>query len=267
MKLAANIGFLYREYALPARVAAAARDGFDGVECAFPYELPARELAAALTASGLPLVLINTPLGPQGEPGLAALAGREPAFRDGLRRALDYVHRCACPRLHVLAGRAEPGAAAPDLDVLVANLHWAADLAQEAGVTLLLEPLNRADMPGYAYHRPDEVVAVLARLARPQVRLQFDIYHARREGLDALEALHAAQSWIHHVQLAEAPDRSAPDPASRETAQTVRAAGQLPRASWLGLEYHPEGDTTAGLTWMPTLRQWSTGAPSLPSRP
>ena len=252
MKLAANLGFLYQDQILAARVQAAAGDGFDGVECPFPYALPAADCAQALQAAGLPLVLINTPLGAGGEPGLAAVPGRQADFRSGLQCALDYAHRTACPRVHVMAGR--PGPQGLDTGLLEANLHWAADLAQDAGVTLLLEPLNRADMPGYAYHQPAQALALIQRLARPQLRLQFDLYHVRREGLDPLAALHSARDWIHHVQIAEAPRRSAPEPGRADTAAALRLVGALPHVGWLGLEYHPDGDTSAGLAWLPALR-------------
>lgn len=45
-RFAANLSLLYSEHPFPERIAAAARDGFSGVECQFPYDWPAAELAA-----------------------------------------------------------------------------------------------------------------------------------------------------------------------------------------------------------------------------
>ena len=60
--LAANLSLLFPELPLTERVAAARQAGFDGVEIQFPYDTPAEQLASALAAAELPLVLINLPL-------------------------------------------------------------------------------------------------------------------------------------------------------------------------------------------------------------
>lgn len=256
MKLAANISFLYRERPEPERIAAAAADGFDGVECLFPYALDPALLARRLREAGLPLVLINTPLGPAGEPGFAAVPGAQGRFLDGLRRALDLAQRLACSRVHVMAGL--PGAAAlasgQALQVLEDNLRQAAPLARQAGVVLLLEALNRHDMPGYAYHRPAEVVSVLQRLDTPDVRLQFDLFHTAREGLDLGAELLAHRDWVHHVQIAAAPGRTQPDLARPEMARALRTLRDLDHGGWLGFEYQPTDTTAASLGWREPLR-------------
>jgi hydroxypyruvate isomerase len=105
-RFAANLTLLYPDLAFPERIAAAARDGFDGVECQFPYAWPAAELAARAAEAGLPWLLINTPAGDWagGERGLAALPGRETEFRRGIEQALAYADALGCRRLHALAG-------------------------------------------------------------------------------------------------------------------------------------------------------------------
>lgn len=263
MKLAANLHHLYQELPPLERLQAAAADGFDGVEWPFPYAHAPALLAARLRSAGLPLVLVNTPLGPGSEPGLAAVPGREAQFRDGLERALDLAQRTGCGRVHVMAGRpagaADPITGAPGLDaatraLLQRRLQWAAALARQAGVLLLLEPLNRHDMPGYAWHRPSQVIDLIRPLGLPGLRLQFDLYHAEREGLRLPQALHDAAGWIGHVQLAQAPDRSAPDLARPATVEALQVLAGLPHGGWLGLEYHPHGRTADSLGWRQPLR-------------
>lgn len=75
---AANLTMLYNELEFLDRFAAAARDGFQGVEYLFPYAHPAQELAQQQHAHGLVQVLFNAPQGDwaAGERGLACLPGR-----------------------------------------------------------------------------------------------------------------------------------------------------------------------------------------------
>lgn len=253
MKLSANLSLLYPGLPLAERIAAAARDGFAGVEIQFPYDLARAELAGLLAAHGLPLVLVNTPPGAAGEAGLAALPGREAECRAALAQALAVCDATGCPSLHVMAGR--PPADADPVAVratLLANLAAAAPLARAQGVTLTLEPLNRHDMPGYAYHQPAEVIALLAELDDPAVRLQFDFYHVQREALDLPAELTHALPWVHHVQLAGVHGRHEPDltdPAVTTGLHLLHAHGYT---GWVGAEYKPLGDTAEGLArWMP----------------
>src|SRR5690606_30948720 len=89
MKLAANLSLLYPGLPLQARMQQAARDGFLDVEILFPYDVAPQTLAAQLRRHGLNLILVNTPLGPDQEKGLACLPGRQAEFLQGVERALD----------------------------------------------------------------------------------------------------------------------------------------------------------------------------------
>jgi hydroxypyruvate isomerase len=110
LRFAANLSFMYGEYAFPDRFAAAARDGFTGVEYLFPYEFPAQQLSGWLKAHGLVQVLFNAPPGnwAAGERGLASLPGKEAEFRAAIYTALEYAQALSCPRVH---GRYQHGRA------------------------------------------------------------------------------------------------------------------------------------------------------------
>ncbi len=257
MRLSANVSLLYPGLPLDARLAGAARDGFAAVEIQFPYDVAPHDLAARLQTHGLTLVLVNTPAGAPGESGLAALPGREADFLAALHQALAVCAATDCRTLHVMAGKPAAGAdTARVRATLLANLRLAARLAREAGVTLTLEPLNRHDVPGYAYHQPADVTPILAELDEPGVRLQFDVYHVQREGLDLQATLAAALPRVHHVQFAHVQGRHEPDPADPAVAGALRQLMAAGYAGWIGAEYVPAGDVTAGLArWVPDYRR------------
>ena len=177
-RFAANLSFLYEEHPFVERFAAAARDGFRAVECP-RYAHDRHEPAARLSDQGLMQVLINAPPGrlESGERGLAALPGREDDFRRSLlEQALPYAQALRCPRVHVMAGVQPAGAARQAcLDTFAANLAWAAPLAAEAGVDLLIEPINPRDVPGYLLNRQDEAHAIVAAVNAPNLKVRWTV--------------------------------------------------------------------------------------------
>src|SRR3984957_211427 len=181
-RLCANIGFLFPDIPFLDRFDAAARAGFAGVEFASPYEYTAAELRAQLNASGLSLVLINSPAGNRaaGERGFACLPGRIGMFRDGVEQALDYANSLDCKLLHVMAG-VPPADLSYDtaLALYAANLAWAGERATAAGIKLVIEPLNSRDAPGYLLRTQEQGAAIVAAIGRDRVGLQFDIYHCQ----------------------------------------------------------------------------------------
>jgi hydroxypyruvate isomerase len=251
-KLSANLSWLFTELPLRERFAAAARAGFRAVEMLFPYELPAAEFAALLRANGLELVLMNLPPGDvaKGERGFAARPGDEARFEAALETALRYAVTCACPRLHAMSGMLADGVPLAQHEAtLVANLMKAAPHCAEQGVTLLIEPLNANDNPGYVLQSSAQAIAILDRVAQPNVALQFDMYHTYHTEGRVIERAHELRGRFAHVQFAGCPDRREPD---RGDLDITRALHQLDAdnyTGWAGLEYKPRTTTEAGLAW------------------
>ncbi len=253
-RFAANLSFLYQEHPFLDRFEAAARDGFQAVEYLFPYEHDARELRARLDANGLVQALFNAPPGDwaKGERGIASLLGRGEEFRAGIRRALDYAAVLGNERLHVMAGLAE--ARETQRAVLVENLAWAAAQAAAQGVTILLEAINGRDMPGYFYHRQDEARAVCEEIGAPNLRVQFDCYHAQIVEGDLATNLRRHLPHIGHIQIAGVPDRHEPDETNELNYPFLfRLLDELGYDGWVGCEYRPRAGTSAGLGW---ARPW-----------
>lgn len=255
--LAANLSTLFGEAPLLDRFALAASAGFTAVEAQFPYAASPDELARALADSGLTLVLINAPAGDMaaGERGQAIAGGRP--FAESIRHAADYAARLACPRVHVLTGALEDGLSTADVIArAAANLRWAADELAKAGVTLMLEALNRRDQPNYALPTLADAEALRDRIGRDNVRLQFDAYHVARAGDDPLRALAQYFPVVGHVQIASPIDRGEPDaPADQAFLAALDGHGY---SGFVGCEYVPRTDTLAGLAW---AARWGLGRP------
>lgn len=262
-RFAANLSLMYGEWPFPARFAAAAEDGFEGVECQFPYAFAANELAARRGDAGVELVLLNAPAGDpaRGERGLAALPGREADFRRGfLDQALAYADALACRRVHVMAGVAEAGADPGAMrDCFLANLAWAAAQAAPHGVQVLIEPLNRRDVPGYLFCRQDEAHALVAEAGAANLAVQFDLYHCQIVEGDLTRRLTrhldpGAPTPVGHLQVAGVPDRHEPDHGELDSAWLFGLVDALGFSGWIGAEYRPRHATRAGLGWFQPWR-------------
>ncbi len=260
---AANLSMLYPEHAFLDRFAAAAGDGFAGVEYLFPYEHPAGVLAQRLAAHGLQQVLFNAPPGDwaAGERGIACLPGREDEFRRGVEQALHYAQVLACPRVHVMAGLAPAGADRARLQATYeANLAWAAGEAASAGCDVLIEPINTRDMPGFFLNRQDEAHRMVQAVGAPNLKVQMDLYHCQVVEGDVATKIRALlpTGRVGHVQIAGVPERHEPDIGELNAAYLVGVIDEVAAAcgwtGWIGCEYRPArgtapGGTTAGLGW------------------
>lgn len=256
-RFAANLSTMFREHAFLDRFAAAAAAGFDAVEFQFPYDHPADAIAARAAAAGLRTVLFNLPPGDfaAGERGLAALPGREADFDAALDRAIAYARTLDCPRLHAMAGVPPAGAdPAACRATFVANLRRAAAALAPHGMTLLIEPINDRDMPGYFLTRSEAAAAIIAEAGAPNLRLQFDLYHCQIMEGDLATRLRRLMPLIGHVQIAGVPDRAEPDRGEVNHPFLLRLLDDLGYGGHVGCEYVPAGDTLAGLGWLGRLR-------------
>jgi len=191
-RFAANLAYLFTERPLIERIGAAAAAGFGAVEFQMPYDQAPSAVKAAVDRHGVAVLGLNTALGREGEAGLAAVPGRERDFAALFRQALDYVAAIGGNAVHCLAGLVPPELRPAADATFVANLGRAADRAAEKGITLLIEPLNARDRPGYFLSRVEHAADVIAKVGRPNVRLQFDCYHVQITQGDLIKRIPAA---------------------------------------------------------------------------
>jgi len=253
-KLAANLTWLFTEHAFLDRFAAAAAAGFTAVEYLFPYDHEPGALADALQRHGLTQALFNCPPGDwdDGDRGLAIDPARRSAFQDGIGRALDYADALGCWKLHCMAGIAPSHVDDETLrETYVENLRFAARAAADRGRTLLIEPINTRDMPGYYLNRAEQAAGIIDAVGRPNLALQFDIYHvAVMDGHDAVApALETHFAAIGHVQIADAPGRGEPGSGALDWRTILRTLDALGYDGYVGCEYRPSRATSDTLGW------------------
>ena len=268
LRFAANLSMLYPELPFLERFAAARADGVEGVEFLYPYAYPAEQIAEALRANGLQQVLFNAPPGGVepadmvsawdcGLRGSLALPDEQAAFEASIRLALDYAVALQCPRVHVMSGIVPADADRAALTALVVQrLQWAAALAAPLGVSLLIEPINGRDMPGYFLQRQDEAHAIVQAVASPAVQVQMDLYHCQIVEGDVTMKLrqYLPTGRVGHLQIASVPERYEPDRGELHYPHVFAELEKLGWQGWIGCEYRPAGGaepgaTSRGLRW------------------
>lgn len=253
---AANLTMMFNEYAFIDRFDAAAEEGFKAVEFFSPYDHAPEEIAVALKRNNLKNVLFNVAIGDweKGERGLAVLPARQNEFNQSIDTGIKYALALECPNLHVMAGLTDR-----HLDPLVhraiyvQNLRRAASQSETHGITLLIEPINHRDMPGYFLNTLEQAHQILIEVNAPNLKIQLDLYHVQITEGDLATKLCRYLPEVGHIQIAGVPGRHEPDIGEINYPYLFSLIDELGYTGWVGCEYRPVAGTKAGLGWMKTL--------------
>ena len=255
LKFSANLSFLYQDLPFLDRFKAAAADGFPAVEYLGPYAEPKERVAEALAVNGLKQALFNTPSGDwaAGERGIGSLPDRVDEFRTGVATAIDYAKALGCPKVNVLAGLTQSGA---NEDTFVENLKYAAPRFADAGIKLLIEPINTRDIPGFFLTTSKQAEHILDRVGHDNLYIQYDIYHMQVMQGDLVPTYERLKDRIAHIQIADNPGRNEPGTGEINYRYVFAALDRLGYDGYVGCEYKPKAGpsgTTEGLGWMKEL--------------
>lgn len=252
-RLCANLSILFTELPFLDRFAAAAQAGFKAVECWFPYDWPAAQVKHRLDTHGLKMISINSAPGDAalGQFGLACMH-QHAEFCASVSQALDYAQALDCPNVHVLSGVGDSLNPATR-ERYLGNIAWAADEAAKWGRTLLIEPLNPIDRPGYYLWRQSQALEIVQTLARPNLKIMFDVYHVQMTEGRIVSSLLANLPHIGHIQIADVPGRH--EPGTGEVRfdyvfEQITDSGYLARGGWIGCEYRPTTHSDHSQAWM-----------------
>ncbi len=255
-RFSANLSMLFTEVPFLDRFARAAQAGFEAVEFMFPYAHSPQEIKARLDATGLKAVLHNLPAGDWdgGERGIACDPARVAEFRAGVAQGVAYATALGVPQLNCLAGKAPAGADDALLrHTLVENLRFAAAALHQAGLRLLVEPINRYDMPGFYLQRTAQALSVLDEVGAPNAFVQYDVYHAQRTEGELAATLERHLARIGHIQIADNPGRHEPGTGEINYPFLFQHLERIGYQGWVGAEYRPAAATEAGLGWRTAL--------------
>lgn len=225
------------------RVRAAKAAGLDAVEFWRFSNKDGDAIKLALDETGLTLAgILCEPITPLTNP--EAHAG----FLDGVRTSLAAAQQLGAKVIIAQAGDVQHGVArAAQHAAIVKVLKDAAKILEGSGVVLALEPLNdRVDHPGYYLTSTEEGLDIVDEVARPEIRLLYDIYHAAVMG-EEIEVLAGRLDRVVHVHLADTPGRGEPGSGRLDYVERLEWLEAQGYAGLIGLEYKPSGPTVETL--------------------
>ena len=249
MKFSANLGFLWNDRPLADAIRTAKAAGFDAVECHWPYDQPIADVKLALSETGLEMLGLNTRRGDAsvGDNGLSAIPGRETEARAAIDEAIEYARAIGTGKVHVMAGFAIGDDAR---QTFIANLTYACTQANPHGITILIEPLNKYDAPGYFLQTTNQAIQIIDEINAPNLKLMFDCYHVQLMEGDLTHKIEMLQPYIGHIQFASVPDRGPPDHGEVNYEHVFKYIDGLGYAAPVGAEYKPVGETEQSLAWL-----------------
>ena len=181
---------------------------------------------------------------------MASLPGREAKFLAGVHKAIEYALSLGTPTIHAMAGLFPEGAdRGSHRAVFVDNICLAAKELAKHGLTLVIEPINTRDIPGYFLNTQAEAHAIRKEIGEPNLKVQMDFYHAQIMEGDLSTTFRKNFDGIGHVQIASVPGRHEPDEGEVNYPHLFQLLDELGYAGYVGCEYRPRGRTEDGLAW------------------
>jgi hydroxypyruvate isomerase len=269
MIFSANVSILFKEVPLVERFGLAAAAGFSAVEFWWPgYEAEPGTVERAAQDAGLDVALFNFDAGDMaaGDRGLVSDPERQQLFRENVPIALDLARALGCERMNVLVGHEISGLDREEqLALARENVRFAAEKAEAAGVTVMVEAVNTFENGPYLLYTTEQAVEFVERVGRENVRIQHDFYHMQRMEGNLVANLREHFDHIGHVQIADSPGRGEPGTGEIHYPYVLAALEGLGYDGFVGLEYNPTTETTEeSLKWLPKeLRGGDVGVSDL----
>lgn len=255
LKLAANLTFMFTEVPFLARFARARAAGFRYVEFHNPYPFCERleEIRDAATRAGVRIIHFNLPGGDweAGERGIAVLPDRTAEFLRGLDTTIGIAKQLGCGQLNCPLGYPRPDMSQElQQRTLVDNLRHAAEATAQAGIRLLVEPLNPLTHPGYPLVHTAQAVALQDAVDHSNLLIQYDFYQMQRSEGELIETLRGHLDRIGFVQLADNPGRHEPGTGEINYRYLFGELERMAFDRFISLEYSPSTGTEASLEWI-----------------
>ena len=243
-QFSANLSFLYAELSFLDRFAAAAADGFPAVEYVGPYEHPPEAVAEALADNGLSKR--SSTCRPATGPGASAASAACPTGSRSSAPA-SATRSATAGRSAARRSTASPGSRPTGADPGELERHtrrepaFAAPRLADAGIRLLLEPINLRDIPGFFVSRTDHAERILDAVGSDNLYMQFDIYHTQVMQGDLVPTYARLADRIAHVQIADNPGRDEPGTGEINYGFVLPELDRLGYDGFVGCEYRADG--------------------------
>jgi len=178
-------------------------------------------------------------------------------FLTEIKTTVATAQRLGCPSLMVLSNALGPdGSVLRPKEVnpkrarrsMIEALFAAADIVEEAGITLLMEPLNTfVDHPGYFLDSSSAGFDIIDAVKSERVKLLYDIYHMQIMEGNVIETISGNIDKIGHIHFADVPGRHEPGTGELDCEKILAAIDAVGYTGIVGFELSPSGSSDEAL--------------------
>ena len=243
MKLAAQVRRAPGD-SLASRIECLAQAGFEAVEVHTDALEQLGEYQAALRSVGIP-ALSMCPAGPDFD--LVRDEFSQQRRINNIRKALDSCNALgikAFISVPVRGGLPQGISVNDEIESYVRALEQLAPHAEAAGVTIVVEPLNRYET--HLVNTVSDGIAIAERIGSPCIKVLADTFHMSIEEDDLGTSILAASQWIAHVHLADN-QRAPPGPGMLDFPTVFSALHKIGYDGSMALECRLRGDPSTAL--------------------
>ncbi len=178
----------------------------------------------------------------------------DPAHRDAfladVRNAIGFAQRLEIPQIILMSGNAIAGRTHEEQYAsLLEGTRRAGDLAAEARLTLIVEPLNSlVNHKGFFLTTCTEGLKLIREVDSPHVRLLFDLYHEQVQQGNVIRTLTEAAPEVAVFHVADNPGRNDPGSGEMNYPNIFKAIQKTGFGGYVTMEYLPLGEQVASLT-------------------
>ena len=162
---------------------------------------------------------------------------------------IEYATALGCRQVNCLAGICPDAPEDRQRAAFVANLKFAALKLKEAGVRLLIEPINTRDIPGFYLNGSRQAQEIITEVGSDNLFLLYDIYHMQVMEGDLARTIESELPLIAHLQLADNPGRNEPGTGEINYEFLLGHIDRIGYRGWIGCEYKPRSTTEGGFGW------------------
>ena len=169
-------------------------------------------------------------------------------YINGLRESIAAAKRIGCPALISQTGSDTGEDRKIQRQSLVDGLRTCAPILEDAGVTLVVEPLNTIiDHKGYYLSSSAEGFQIVDEVDSPCVRLLYDVYHQQIMEGNIMDTVTNNIDKIAHFHAAGVPGRHELDNGELNYPAIFRAIDASGYSRYIGLEYAPLEEPEKGI--------------------
>jgi len=247
MKASVCIEMIYTEYPFLDRIKISKEQGFDAVEF---WNWDNKDMSAikkTAADAGIDIATFQSNRG-----GTLINPAHRKDFIRGIQESLDMAVEMGTKKMFILTDELGDDRSVkfqfPELSEeekyqsVMDGLKEIAPLADKAGVTLVLEPLNNlVDHAGYWLKNSEVGFELIRKVNSPSIRLLFDIYHQQITEGNIIERLTRNLDVISHVHVADVPGRHQPGTGEINFAVVLNKLRDADYKNFVGLEFEPVG--------------------------